>query len=53
MVGYILKLLVKFKHMKPNKPQHIPYRAPPNIYGSTAQDPIPDDMAQTFDDKQI
>ena len=29
--GYIVKLLLKFKHMNSNKPQYSPYRAPQNI----------------------
>ena len=53
MPGYIEKLLLTFKHMKPNKPQHSPYRAPQNIYGAAAQDLIPDDMTQKLDDKII
>ena len=39
--------------MKPNKLQHIPYRAPQNIYGSAAQDPITDDMTHKIDNKLI
>ena len=33
--------------------QHRPYCAPKTIYGAVAQDPIPDNMTQKLDDKQI
>ena len=53
MPGYIAKLLLKFKHTKPNKPQHIPYRAPQNIYGAASQDTILYDMTRKLDYKRI
>ena len=53
MPGFITKLILKFKHMKPKKPQHRPYHAPQNIYGAAAQDTVPEDMTQKLDNKLI
>jgi hypothetical protein len=53
MPGYIDKLLARFEHENPDKPQHSPHKAPPNIYGTAAQDPIPDDEAPATDAKRI
>ena len=53
MPGYIDKLLARFEHEKPDKPQHSPHKAPPKTYGTAAQDPIPDDEAPAVDVKRI
>jgi hypothetical protein len=41
MPGYIKKLLQKYKHPVPPKPQHCPYSPSPIQYGAKAQTPIP------------
>jgi hypothetical protein len=41
MLGYIKKLLQKYKHCVPPKPQHCPYSLSPKQYGAKAQPPIP------------
>ena len=43
MTGYIKKVIFKYKHKAPTKPQHYPYRTPPNKYDIGAQDPIHED----------
>jgi hypothetical protein len=41
MPGYIKKVLQKYKHRVPSKPQHCPYSPSPNQYGTKAQEPHP------------
>jgi hypothetical protein len=41
MPGYIKKLLHKYKHCIPSKPQHCPYFPDPTQYGAKAQAPLP------------
>jgi hypothetical protein len=41
MPTYIPKVLTRFGHTKPNKPQHSPYKPFPKKYGKEAQDPLP------------
>ena len=43
MPGYIKKMLEKYKHESPPKPQHSPYVIAPKKYGKDAHDPIPQD----------
>jgi hypothetical protein len=43
MPGYIQKVLHKYKHEAPTKPQNSPYRIAPKKYGIGAQDTIPPD----------
>jgi len=40
MPGYVDKLLARFNHKPPNKPQHSPHAAPPRKFGTDAQEPI-------------
>ncbi len=40
MPGYIKKLLLKYKHCVPTKPQHCPYSPSPNYYGAKVKDPL-------------
>ena len=42
MPNYIKKVLQRFKHEKPTKPQHCPYKSQPRKFGTDAQDPIPE-----------
>ena len=43
MPGYIKKVLQKYKHEQPPRPQHSPYVVAPKRYGKEAHDPIPQD----------
>ncbi len=45
MPGYIQKLLMKYKHRMPTKPQHCPYAPAPKQYGAKAQAPLPIDIS--------
>ena len=53
MPGYLTKMLQKFKHISPAKPDDLPYPAPTKKYGKDAQEPIPIDMSQPVTPKQI
>ena len=53
MPGYVQRLIDKFKHGKPTKPQYSPYKAAPKIYGKGAHNPIPDDTTVKLDNKRI
>ncbi len=44
MSGYIQKMLIKYKHWIPTKPQHCPYAPSPKQYGAKAQAPLPIDI---------
>jgi hypothetical protein len=44
MPGYIKKVLQKYKHHTPSKPQHCPYAPAPKQYGAKAQAPLPVDI---------
>jgi hypothetical protein len=44
MPGYIKKVLQKYKHCVPTKPQHCPYAPAPKQYGAKAQAPLPVDI---------
>jgi hypothetical protein len=45
MLGYINKLLKKYKHHVPPKPQFFPYSSSPKQYRAKAQAPIPVDIS--------
>ena len=45
MPGYLQRVLAKYKHEKPPKPQHLPYVIAPKKYGKDAHDPIPQDKS--------
>jgi hypothetical protein len=52
MPGYIKKLLQKYKHGVPLKPQHCPYAPTPRQYGAKSQAPILHDIStKLFADK--
>ena len=46
MPGYIDKLLARFDHKPPAKPQHSPHAAPPRKFGQDAQQPVEHDNLQ-------
>lgn len=43
MPGYVDKLLARFEHTPPKRPQNSPHAAPPRLFGHAAQDPIEHD----------
>jgi hypothetical protein len=45
MLGYIKKLLLKYKHRVPAQAQHCPYAPAPKQYGTAAQSPISVDIS--------
>ncbi len=53
MPGYIQKLLIKYKHRMPTKPQHCPYTPSPKQYGAKAQAPLPIDIAPKLSPPKI
>jgi hypothetical protein len=53
MPNYVSKLLTKFQHKAPNRPQHSPHRAPPKKYGTAAHDPIPPDTTPPINAPRI
>ena len=53
MTKYIPKLLQRFKHKPPKRPQHSPYKAPPKTYGAEAQDPLPEDDTDKFNEPRV
>jgi hypothetical protein len=52
MPKYIPKLLQRYKHETPKKPQHSPYPTNPRKYGKAAQDPLPPDVTDQLDDER-
>ena len=53
MPGYIKKLLQKYKHKIPTKPQHCPYTPAPKQYGAEPQAPLPIDISPKLSNKEI
>jgi hypothetical protein len=53
MPGYIKKLLLKYKHRMPTKPQHCPYAPAPKQYGAKAQAPLPVDISPKLTPEEI
>ena len=53
MPGYIKKLLLKYKHRMPTKPQHCPYAPAPKQYGAKAQEPLPVDISPKLSPDEI
>jgi hypothetical protein len=53
MPGYIKKLLLKYKHRMPTKPQHCPYAPAPKQYGAKAQAPLPVDISPKLSPEEI
>jgi hypothetical protein len=51
--GYINKVLQRFEHKQPSKPQHCPFQPNPRKYGKDAQDPLPIDNSELLDLKGI
>ena len=53
MPGYIKKVLQKYKHESPPKPQHSPYVIAPNKYDKDAHDQLPLDKSPTVSKEKI
>ncbi len=53
MPGYIKKVLQKYKHCIPSKPQHCPYSPSPKRYGAKAQEPLPVDISPKLSSEEI
>ncbi len=53
MPGYIKKLLQKYNHGVPSKPQHCPYAPTPKQYGAKTQAPIPHDISPKLSANKI
>jgi hypothetical protein len=53
MLGYIKKLLQKYKHPMPVKLQHCPYAPAPKQYGAKVQAPLPNDISQKLSPDEI
>jgi hypothetical protein len=53
MPGYIKKILQKYKHRVPTKPQHCPYAPAPKQYGAKAQAPLPVDILPKLSPEEI
>ena len=51
--GYIKKVLQKYLHKRPTKPQHSPYIVAPKKYGKEAQDPLPPDKSSPLSKEKI
>jgi hypothetical protein len=47
------KLLLKYKHRMPTKPQHCPYAPAPKQYGAKAHSPLPVDISPKLSPKEI
>ena len=52
MPGYIRKVLQKYKHESPPKPQQSPYVIAPKKYGKDSHDHIPLDESKTFSNEK-
>jgi hypothetical protein len=48
MPNYVTKLLERFNHPAPKRPQHSPHAAPPRQFGATAQEPVKHDTTPTL-----
>jgi hypothetical protein len=53
MPTYINKLLARFEHKSPAKPQHSPHSAPPRQFGATAQNPVDHDLSPSLPPDRI
>eukprot|EP00984_Skeletonema_dohrnii_P002769 scaffold955_cov79-Skeletonema_dohrnii-CCMP3373.AAC.11 len=51
MQKYVPKVLQRFDHKTPSKPQHSPFQAAPKKYGAAAQDPFEVDETDLLDEK--
>lgn len=53
MPGYIKKLLQKYQHRMPKRPQNCPYSPAPKQYGVKAQAPLPVDISRKLSPEEI
>ena len=53
MPHYIERVLLRFKHEMPKRPQDCPYKPPQKTYGTSAQKPVPEDTSEHVDATRI
>jgi hypothetical protein len=53
MPGYIKKVLQKYNHHVPSKPQHCPYSLSPKQYSTKAQEPLPINISPKLSPEEI
>ena len=53
MPGYVDRLLARFEHIAPTKPQHSPHRAPPRHFGESAQNPLEHDSSAKLPPERV
>ena len=53
MPTYVERLLTRFEHPTPLKPQHSPHSAPPRIFGTTSQEPVDHDMSPPLPPERV
>ena len=53
MPGYIKKVLQKYLHENPTKPQHSSYIVAPKKYGKYAHDPLPPNKSSPVSEEKI
>ena len=51
--GVHKKLLLKYKHRMPTRPQHCPYSPAPKQYGAKVQAPLPVDISPKLSPEEI
>ena len=53
MPGYVKKILPRFKHEVPKRPQYSPYQPPPRKYGTESQETLPEDTTTKVNTERI
>ena len=53
MPKYISKMLTRFDHTPPTRPQHAPHEAPARTYGRDAQTPLPTDISPKLPPERV
>ena len=53
MPGYVVRLLARFNHEPPLKPQHSPHATPPQKFDTAAQDPIEHDTSPSISPERV
>ena len=53
MPGYVKKILARFKHDEPSRPQYSPYQPPSRKYGTESQETMPQDITPKVNTERI
>ena len=53
MAGYVKRILARFKHEMPKRPQHSPYQPPPRKYGTESQETLPEDITSKVNPERV